>query len=61
MTHEVVTITNTTYIHSESVVALLQQLAKPFTDHPITVVLDNARYQRNPYVVADLFTQPESH
>ena len=53
MTHEVVTITNTTYIHSESVVALLQQLETQFTDHPITVVLDNARYQRNPYVMAE--------
>lgn len=49
--HEVVT--NTTYINSESVVTLLQPLAKQFIDHPITVVLDHARYQRNHYVMAE--------
>ena len=53
ITHEVVTVTNTTYINSESVVALLRQLAQQFTDHPITLVLDNARYQRNHYVMAE--------
>jgi transposase len=39
--------------NSESVVAILRQLAKQFTDHPITVVLDNARYQRNHYVMTE--------
>ena len=35
-----------TYINSQSVVQLLQHLATLFADLPITLVLDNARYQR---------------
>ncbi len=53
VTHEVVTVTNDTYINSESVVTLLKKLAERFTDLPITVVLDNARYQRNAYVMTE--------
>ena len=53
VTHEVITVTNDTYINSESVVTLLNQLVKRFTDLPITLVLDNARYQRNAYVMAE--------
>lgn len=53
ITHEVVTVTNDTYINSESVVMLLAKLAERFTDLPITLVLDNARYQRNAYVMAE--------
>lgn len=53
ITHEVVTVTNEAYINSESVVALLKQLATSFTDLPITIVLDNARYQRNHYVMSE--------
>ena len=46
VSHEVITITNTDYINSHSVCALLHKL-KLHTPHlPITVVLDNARYQR---------------
>ena len=30
--------------------ALLQQLKQKFSDQPITIVLDNARYQRNAFV-----------
>lgn len=44
-THQLVTITNTSYINGQSVAALLYQLAASFTDLPITLVLDNARYQ----------------
>lgn len=51
VTHEVITVTNTTYINSRSVVELLEKLAQQFTDLPITVVLDNAKYQRNRYVM----------
>ncbi len=47
VTHEVITTTNDTYVNSESVVTLLKKLAEKFTDWPITLVLDNARYQRN--------------
>ena len=34
-------------------VTLLNELVKRFTDLPITLVLDNARYQRNAYVMAE--------
>lgn len=44
-TRQLVTITNTSYINAQSVAALLYQLATSFTDLPITLVLDNARYQ----------------
>ncbi len=53
VTHEVITVTNDTYINSESVVTLLTKLTERFTDRPITLVLDNARYQRNNYVMAE--------
>lgn len=45
ITKELVTITNDTYITSLQVCELLRQLAKSATA-PITLVLDNARYQR---------------
>ena len=44
-TRQLVTITNTSYINAQSVAALLRKLAAVFTDLPITLVLDNARYQ----------------
>jgi transposase len=52
---QLVTVTNCDYINSQSVAALLRQLAALFTDLPITLVLDNARYQRCRFVqtVAD--------
>ena len=46
ITHEVITITNTTYINSESVCQLLHCIAERTTGIPITLILDNARYQR---------------
>ena len=53
ITHEIITVTNDSSMNSESVVALLEKLAKKFTDLPITLVLDNARYQRNAFVMAE--------
>lgn len=50
VTHELVTVTNATYITSIEVGQLLQQLANNAT-RPITIVLDNARYQRCKYVI----------
>ncbi len=44
-THQVIPVINDTYITAESVVALLRQLAATFSDLPIALVLDNARYQ----------------
>jgi transposase len=49
---QVVTFTNETYINAESVAALLRQIATAFADLPITIVLDNARYQRCHFIVA---------
>jgi len=45
-THRLTTVCNTGYINSESVCELLRKLAALPDTIPITVVLDNARYQR---------------
>lgn len=44
-TRQLVTITNTGYVNAHTVAALLHRLVASFADLPITVVLDNARYQ----------------
>jgi len=46
VTKEVVTVVNSTYINSLSVCALLEKLVTLRPTLPMTVVLDNARYQR---------------
>src|ERR1700690_615828 len=46
VTHELVTEINLTYINAESVCALLRKIAAVGGLLPITLVLDNARYQR---------------
>lgn len=46
VTHELVTEINTTYINALSVCALLRKLAGRGVSVPLTLVLDNARYQR---------------
>ena len=46
VTHDVLTVTNDTYITSVQVCQLLTQLAVYAAGRPLTVVLDNARYQR---------------
>lgn len=46
VTHELITVTNESYITAESVCQLLHQLAALNLDVPITLFLDNARYQR---------------
>jgi len=45
-TKQLVTITNLTYITSATVCDLLTKLATQYPEIPITLVLDNARYQR---------------
>jgi len=42
---QVITVTNDSYINAETVATLLRKLAATFSDLPITLVLDNARYQ----------------
>jgi transposase len=46
ITHELVMVTNETYINSQSVCELLHKLAALGLSIPITLVLDNARYQK---------------
>jgi transposase len=46
VTKEVHTLTNETYINAQSVCELLLKLGQRYGSKPITVVLDNARYQR---------------
>lgn len=54
-TLQVVTFTNDSYINSYSVARLMCQIAVEFSDLPITLVMDNASYQRC-YFVRDLAT-----
>ncbi len=46
VTQEVVTVSNLSYITAVSVCELLEQLALRYPHQPLSVVLDNARYQR---------------
>jgi predicted MPP superfamily phosphohydrolase len=46
ITYEVITITNDTYITAKQVCELLNKLARLKLKSPITLVLDNARYQK---------------
>ena len=46
ITHKLHTVTNDTYINAQSVCQLLYEIAKLNAGIPITLVLDNARYQK---------------
>jgi len=46
VTKEIITVTNETYINSESVCQLLHEIALYNIKVPITIILDNARYQK---------------
>ena len=50
VTQEVITVTNETYINAISVCELLVQLSDLDLEIPITIVLDNARYQKCQFV-----------
>ena len=45
VTKEVTTYINTTYICANCLIAFLKQLKEQYSDKPIAIVLDNARYQ----------------
>jgi hypothetical protein len=51
LTHELITVTNETYINAQSVCELLNKLAALGLSIPITLVLDNARYQKGALVM----------
>ena len=46
MPHELITVTNDTYINAQSVCDLLRRIAQLGFEVPITLVTDNARYQK---------------
>ena len=52
VTQELLTITNTTVVNTETMCDLLRAMAARGLVKPITLVLDNARYQRNAIVMA---------
>lgn len=53
VSHELTTLSNEAYINAETVCQLLQAIARQYAGQPITLVLDNARYQRC-HLVQDL-------
>lgn len=52
ITRELVAVTNTTVVNTETMCELLRKIAALGLTGPITLVLDNARYQRNATVQA---------
>ena len=46
ISHQLLTVTNDSYINASSVCELLEKIAALGLSTPITLVLDNARYQR---------------
>jgi transposase len=52
ITRTLVSVTNTTVVNTDTMVELLREIAGQNLVGPITVVLDNARYQRNKLVQA---------
>ena len=46
VTHQLVTVTNDSYINAQSVCDLLRKIAAAHAEIPITLILDNARYQK---------------
>jgi len=53
VTRQLIAVTNTTVVNTETMCELLRKIAAQGLSGPITLVLDNARYQRNA-VVQDL-------
>ena len=73
MPHELITVTNDTYINAQSVCDLLRRIAQLGFEVPITLVTDNARHQKRRIVqelaetldiellyTADVFTELKS-
>lgn len=46
ITHQLITVTNDSYINAQSVCDLLWKIARLNLNMPITLILDNARYQK---------------
>jgi len=52
VTRQLIAVTNTTVVNTETMCELLRKIAARGLTGPITLVLDNARYQRNAAVQA---------
>ena len=52
VTRELIAVTNTTVVNTETMCELLRKIAERGLAGPVTLVLDNARYQRNKVVQA---------
>jgi transposase len=52
VTRQLISVTNTTVVNTETMCQLLRKIAVAGLSGPITLVLDNARYQRNAVVQA---------
>jgi transposase len=52
VTHELIAVTNTTVVNTDTMCELLRKIAAATLTGPITLVLDNARYQHNAAVKA---------
>jgi transposase len=52
VTHQLIAVTNTTVVNTETMCELLRKVTALGLSGPITLVLDNARYQRNAVVQA---------
>jgi transposase len=50
VTRRLLTVTNTTVVNTDTMCELLRRIAAEGLDGPVTLVLDNARYQRNTVV-----------
>ncbi len=50
ITKQVITMSNTTYINADTIVAFFKQLKEHYSDLPLKIILDNARYQHCKYV-----------
>jgi len=46
ISHELITVTNDTYINANSIIDLMKLILERYPDCVITLVMDNARYQR---------------
>jgi hypothetical protein len=52
VTRELVAVTNTTVVNTTTMCELLREIAALKLAGPVTLILDNARYQRNAIVIA---------
>ena len=50
ITHQVTTVINDTYVNSDTVVSMLKKLRTEYSNDPVQIVLDNARYQHCKFV-----------